>query len=131
MLHLDNVLLLYLLIYNLEVSFNVHSTFLQLNVIRIFTVHCSKNCFFIIPGYFLRAPDNSRFPDNSVFSVSLEGSSYRESVESILQAAIAPLKTAITLRMSRMQLSEGYLNFFFTSDDRGTGNSQPCILLCC
>ena len=47
-----------------------------------------------------------------MFSVSLEGSSYRESVESILQAAIAPLKTAITLRMSRMQLSEGYLIFF-------------------
>ena len=38
MLHLDNVLLLYLLIYNLEVSFNFHSTFLQLNVIKIFTV---------------------------------------------------------------------------------------------
>ena len=87
---------------------------------------CSKNYFFLIPGYFLRAPDNSH-----LFSVSLEGSSYRESVESILQAAIAPLKTAITLRMSRMQLSEGYLNFFFTSDDRGTGNAQPCILLCC
>ena len=38
MLHLDNVLLLYLLIYNLEVSFNFQSTFLQLNMIKIFTV---------------------------------------------------------------------------------------------
>ena len=33
MLYLGNVLLRYVLIYNLEVSFNFHLTFLQLNVI--------------------------------------------------------------------------------------------------
>ena len=37
-LNLSNVLLLYPLINNLEVSFHFHSTFLQLNVIKIFTV---------------------------------------------------------------------------------------------
>ena len=35
MLYLGNVFLLYVLIYNLTVSFNFHSTFLQLDVIRI------------------------------------------------------------------------------------------------
>ena len=38
MLYLGNVLLLYVLISNLSVSFNFHSTFLQLNVIRMLTV---------------------------------------------------------------------------------------------
>ena len=39
MLYLGNVLLLhYVLICNLEVSFNFHSTFLQLSVIKMFTV---------------------------------------------------------------------------------------------
>ena len=39
MLYLGNVLLLrYVLIYNLEVSFNFHLTFLQLSVIKMFTV---------------------------------------------------------------------------------------------
>ena len=38
MLYLDNVLLRYVLIYNLEVTFNFHLTFLQLNVIKTFTV---------------------------------------------------------------------------------------------
>ena len=40
MLYLDNVLLRYVLIYNLElhVSFNFHLTCLQLNVIKMFTV---------------------------------------------------------------------------------------------
>ena len=38
MLYLGNVLLLYVLIYNLKVSFNFHSTFLQLNVIKMLTV---------------------------------------------------------------------------------------------
>ena len=35
---LGYVLLRYVLIYNLEVSFNFHSTFLQLNVIEMSTV---------------------------------------------------------------------------------------------
>ena len=40
MLYLGNVLLGYVLVYmyNLEVSFNFHLTFLQLNVLKMFTV---------------------------------------------------------------------------------------------
>ena len=38
MLYLGYVLLPYVLIYNLEVSFNFHLTFLQLNVIKMFTM---------------------------------------------------------------------------------------------
>ena len=36
--YLGNVLLRYVLIYNLEVSFNFHLAFLQLNMIKMFTV---------------------------------------------------------------------------------------------
>ena len=44
MLYLGNVLLLhYVLIHNLEVSFNFHLTFLQLSVIKMFTVQFT-NC---------------------------------------------------------------------------------------
>ena len=38
MLYLGYVLSRYVLIYNLEVSFHFHMTFLQLNVIKMFTV---------------------------------------------------------------------------------------------
>ena len=38
MLYLGYVLLRYVLIYNLEVSFNFHLTFLILNVFKMFTV---------------------------------------------------------------------------------------------
>ena len=38
MLYFGNVLLLNVLIYKLKVSFNFHLTFLQLNVIKMFTV---------------------------------------------------------------------------------------------
>ena len=38
MLHLGNFLLHYVLIYNLEVSFNLQFKFLQVNVIKMFTV---------------------------------------------------------------------------------------------
>ena len=38
MLYLGNVLFRSVLIYNLEVSFNFHLTFLQLNVIKTFTM---------------------------------------------------------------------------------------------
>ena len=38
MLYLGYVLLCYVLIYNLEVSFNFHLTFLQLNVIKMVTM---------------------------------------------------------------------------------------------
>ena len=60
---LTKVLLCYVLIYNLEVSFNSHLIFLQLNVIKMLSVQ--QKLFFLTPGYFLRAPDNSnlfRFP---------------------------------------------------------------------
>ena len=38
MFYLGYVLLRYVLIYDLEVSFNFHLTFLQLNVTKMFTV---------------------------------------------------------------------------------------------
>ena len=58
MLYLSNVLLRYVLIYNQEVSFNFHLTFLQLNVIKMF--RCAvKTVVFLSSGYFLRAPDYS------------------------------------------------------------------------
>ena len=51
MLYLGYVLLRYVLFYNLEVSFNFHLTFLQLNVI----VHCAvKTVFYLTLGYFFR-----------------------------------------------------------------------------
>ena len=54
MLYLGYLLLRYVLIYNLEVSFNFHLTFLQLNVI----VHCAvKTVFYLTLGYFFRTPD--------------------------------------------------------------------------
>ena len=46
MLCLGNVFLLYVLIYNLKVSFNFHLT---------------KLFFYLTSGYFLRAPDDSNF----------------------------------------------------------------------
>ena len=51
MLYLGYALLRYVLIYNLEVSFNFHLTFLQLNMIH---VHCAvKTAFYRTVGYFL------------------------------------------------------------------------------
>ena len=38
MFYLGNVLLRYVLIYNLEASFNFHLTLVHLNVIKMFTV---------------------------------------------------------------------------------------------
>ena len=58
MLYLGYVLLHYVLIYNLDVSFNFHLTFLQLNVFKIFTV---TSQFSFLPAHFLRASDNSNF----------------------------------------------------------------------
>jgi len=50
------LLLPYLLIYNLEVSFNFHLTFLRVNV------HCTVKLFFSLSSsYFLHAPDDSNF----------------------------------------------------------------------
>ena len=39
MMYLGYVLLRYVLFYNLEVSFDFHLTFLQLNATKMFTVH--------------------------------------------------------------------------------------------
>ena len=55
MVYLGYVLLRCVLIYDLEVSVNFRLIFLQLNVIKVFTV------FYLTLGYFLRAPDNSNF----------------------------------------------------------------------
>ena len=81
MLYLGYVLLRYVLIYNLEVSFNFHLTFLQLNVIKMFTVQLKLFFTFGSAIYFVPTSNNSNSdPDNSnLFSISLEGSSYRES----------------------------------------------------
>ena len=38
----------YVLIYNLEVSFNFHLTLLQLNVIKMFTIYAVKTVFFFV-----------------------------------------------------------------------------------
>ena len=51
MLYLGNVLLSYVLIYNLKVFFNLHLTFLQLNVIKMFTMQ-QKLFFFLLPAIF-------------------------------------------------------------------------------
>ena len=59
MLYLGYLLLRYVLIYNLEVSFNFHLTFLQLDVIR-YVDHCAvKTVFHPTIGYFLRTSDKS------------------------------------------------------------------------
>ena len=76
MIYLGYVLFRYVLIYNLEVSFNFHLTFEDISTIKCDeNVHCAvKTVFYLTLGYFLRPPDNS-----NLFSISLEGSSYRES----------------------------------------------------
>ena len=78
MLYLGYVLLRYVLIYNLEVSFNFLLTFLQLDVIKMFTVQ-QKLFFTLLSAIFFELAI-TRTPDNSIlFSISLGGSSYRES----------------------------------------------------
>ena len=49
MLYLGNVFLRYFLIYNLDVSFNFHLIFLQLNVIKMFTIRITLGYFFELP----------------------------------------------------------------------------------
>ena len=74
MLYLGYLLLRYVLIYNLEVPFNFHLIFLQINVI-ISTNKCAvKTVLYLTLAYFLRTPDNS-----NLVPTSLEGSSFRES----------------------------------------------------
>ena len=52
MIYLGYILFRHVLIYNPEVSFNFHLTFLQLDVIN---VHCAvKTVFYLTLGYFLR-----------------------------------------------------------------------------
>ena len=45
-------LLCYMLIYNLEVSFNFHSTFLEVNMIKMFTVQEKLFFFFLYLAIF-------------------------------------------------------------------------------
>ena len=92
MLYLGHGLLRYILIYNLEVSFNFHLTFLQLNVIKMFTVHLTL-------GYFFRAPDNSnffRFP----LKVRVIGSRLYKHVVRLL---ITPYKGVLTFSVFLMK----------------------------
>ena len=78
MLYVGYVLLRYVRIYYLEVSFNFHLTFLQLKLIKMFTVQL-KLFFTLISAIFFQLTI-TRTPDNSnLFSISLEGSSYRKS----------------------------------------------------
>ena len=78
MLYLGYVLLRCVLIYNLEVSFDFRLLFLQLNVIKMFTLQ-SKLFFILLSAIFFGIPI-TRTPDKSnLFSISFEGSSYRES----------------------------------------------------
>ena len=65
MLCLGYVLLRYVLIYNLEVSFNFHLTFLQLNMIKMFTVQ--KKLFFT-----LLSAISCELPITRTFSIYLE-----------------------------------------------------------
>ena len=58
MLYLGYVLLRYVLIYNLEVSFNFYLTFLQLKVTKLFTVQ-QKLFFTLLSAIFIRTPVNS------------------------------------------------------------------------
>ena len=77
MLYLGFVFLRFVPIYNQEVSLNFHLT-LQLNAIKMFTVQ-QKLFFSLLPASFFELPI-TRTPDNlELFSISLEGSSYRES----------------------------------------------------
>ena len=78
MLYLGYGLLHYVLIYNTEVSFNFHLTFLQLDVTKMFTVQ-QKLFFTLLSAIFFKLPITVT-PDNSnLFSISLEGLSYPES----------------------------------------------------
>ena len=60
MLYLGYVLLRYVLIYNLEVSFNFHLTFLQLNVIKMFIVQ-QKLSFTLLSAIFFELPITRTF----------------------------------------------------------------------
>ena len=73
MLYLGYILLRYVLIYNLKVSFNFS---LDVSTIKCDqNVHCAvKTVIYLTLGQFLRTPDNSH-----LFSISLKGSSYRAS----------------------------------------------------
>ena len=79
MLCLGYVLLRYVLIYILEAAFQFNLTFLQLNVIKMFTVQ-KKLVLPLLPAICFELPTTRLTLDNSeLFSISLEGSSYRES----------------------------------------------------
>ena len=62
MFYLGNVLLRYVLIYNLEESFNFHLTFVQLCVIKMFIVQW-KLFFSLLPAIFFELPITRAFYD--------------------------------------------------------------------
>ena len=98
MLYLGYVLLRYVLIYNLEVSFNFLLTFLQLDVIKMFTVQ-QKLFFTLLLAIFfelaiIRTPDNS-----NLFSISLGGSSYQEST--VIKRITNDFRTKTSAKMLR------------------------------
>ena len=75
----------YVRIFNLEASFNFPLTFLQLYVTKMFTVH-EKLFFSLLPAIFLE------LPQTRTFSISLEGSSYRESTRGTFVLNASTLK---------------------------------------
>ena len=79
MLYLGYVLLRYVLICNLEVSFTFHLTFLQLNMIKMFTLQSWKLLFTLLSAIFFGIPITRTLDNSNLFSISLEGSSCRKS----------------------------------------------------
>ena len=61
MLYLGYVLLRCVLIYSLEVSFNFHVRFLQLNVIKMFTACAVKTVFTLLSAIFFELPITRTF----------------------------------------------------------------------
>ena len=114
MLYLGYVLLRYLLIYNLEVSFNFHLTFLQLNVIKMFTVQ--KKLFFTLLSVIFFELPVTRTPDNSnFFSISPEGSSYRESTVSSNMAIDSFnlfVSTFVSFKINSLKENAENLNYY-------------------
>ena len=104
----------YVLIYNLEVSFNFHLTFLQFTVIKMFTVQ-KKLFFFLTPGYFLRA---SRLQNSPYFCISIQVRA--SSQTKVLERA--RLKTACEARAlrARKTLSPRFTDFFTDFEKKKT-----------
>ena len=90
MLYLGYVLLRYVLIYNLEVSFDFYLTFLQLKA-GLKCSLCRRNRSLPYSRLFF---SSSRYLE--LFSISLEGSSYRESTLLYIPSSLIFLPTGHT-----------------------------------